>query len=230
MEIENVPKLTVFTPGEIACEQHFVATTKRLLDGRFEVQLPFKDPIAPDLDFTLPLSTRPFMLIENRLSKNMKLKADYTAFIKELIDLGHLEFAPSDEVHKPTGKFAYLPHHAVFKESSTTTKLRVVFGGSAQRDKISLNNSLLVGPMIQDDIFAILLRFRTHKVALSADVAKMYRQIALAKPHQDFYRILWRWNTSSPIQHYWITRVAYGIATSFRSIRALPFVFSNECG
>ena len=127
------------------------------------------------------MATRRFMLIENRLSKNIKLKADYTAFIKEFIDLGHLELVPSDEVHKPTGNFAYLPHHAVFKESSTTTKVRVVFDGSAQRDKISLNNSLLVGPKIQDDIFDILLRFRTHKVALSADVAKMYRQITPCK-------------------------------------------------
>ena len=113
-------------------------------------------------------------------------------------------------------------HHAVFKESSTATKVRVVFDGSNQRDKISLNNSLLVGPKIQDYLFDILLRFRTHKVALSADVAKMYRQIALAKPHQDFHRILWRGNTSSPIQHYRMTRVTYGIASSsFHSIRAL---------
>ena len=112
--------------------------------------MPFKDFIAPDLDFTLPMATRRFMLIENRLSKNMKLKADYSAFIKEFIDLGHLELVPSDEVHQPTGNFAYLPHHAVFKESSTTTKVLVVFDGSAKCDNFSLNNSLLVGPKIQD--------------------------------------------------------------------------------
>lgn len=35
----------------------------------------------------------------------------------------------------------------------------------------------MVGPTIQDDLFSILTRFRTFKIALTADITKMYRQV-----------------------------------------------------
>ena len=48
----------------------------------------------------------------------------------------------------------------------------------------------MVGPTVQQDLFSILFRFRLQKVALSGDIAKMYRQIALdpaEKIFTDFY-------------------------------------------
>jgi len=43
----------------------------------------------------------------------------------------------------------YLPHHAVMKESSITTKLRVVFDGSAPSSSgLSLNDILYRGPKV----------------------------------------------------------------------------------
>ncbi|XP_043496372.1 uncharacterized protein LOC122520340 [Polistes fuscatus] len=71
----------------------------------------------------------------------------------------------------------YLPHHAVLKHTSITTKLRVVFDASAKTSNgKSLNNVLMVGPTIQEDLFALLVRFRSHAIASTADIAKMYRQ------------------------------------------------------
>ena len=49
------------------------------------------------------------------------VKQQYRDFIKEFVDIGHLEQAP--QTHDLC---YYLPHHCVFK-NSTTTKLRVVF-------------------------------------------------------------------------------------------------------
>lgn len=74
----------------------------------------------------------------------------------------------------------YIPHHAVFKESSTTTKLRVVFDASRRTSNgRSLNEQLYVGPRLQDDLTAIIMRWRKHAVAFTADVEKMYRQIKI---------------------------------------------------
>ena len=97
--------------------------------------------------------------------------------MKEYEKLGHMELV-KDEENEIEGETCYLPHHAVRKEYSTSTKLRVVFDASCKTQSgVSLNDILLKGPVIQDDITYILARFRTHKYVLSADVEKMYRQI-----------------------------------------------------
>lgn len=63
-----------------------------------------------------------------------------------------------------SNKVCYLPHHAVFKESSTSTKLRVVFDASMSTSTgQSLNDCMLVGPRLQEDIFDINLRWRKHR-------------------------------------------------------------------
>lgn len=76
----------------------------------------------------------------------------------------------------------YLSHFGVVKESSITTKLRVVFDGSCKTTNgTSLNDLQLTGPTIQQELFDILLRFRTYRYVLSADIEKMYRQVLIAE-------------------------------------------------
>ena len=117
---------------------------------------------------------------------NAEFKENYSAVFKEYLDLGHLT-----EVKNPTNDGFYLPHHAVIKETSATTKLRVVFDGSAKTSSgISVNETLLVGPTIQDDIFTLLLRFRLHNYVISADIAKMYRQILVKEEGRKYQHIL----------------------------------------
>ena len=89
----------------------------------------------------------------------------------------------------------------------------------------SLNGSLMIGPTVQEDIFSILIRFRFLKVALSADIAKMYSQVALDQAGKDCHRILWRDSTSKPIQQYRMTRCTYGKSPSaFHCRRAVKEV------
>ena len=61
---------------------------------------------------------------------------------------------------------------------------------------------------------------------MSADVAKMYRQVELQIKDRDFHRIFWRFERGSRIETYRMTRVTYGIGSSaYHSIRSLL-----ECG
>ena len=80
----------------------------------------------------------------------------------------------------------------------------------------------MIGPAVQQDLFSILIRFRLHKVALSGDIAKMYRQIALDPAAEDFHRLLWRDSNEDFIKQFRMTRVTYGIASSaFHSTRSV---------
>jgi len=107
------------------------------------------------------------------LNSQPALKAQYAAFIKEYLDLGHMSSVSAADI----GLCRYvLPHYCVTKEDSSTTKLRVVFDGSAASSSgYSLNDVFMAGPVIQPTMFQILLRFRSHPVAITGDICKMYR-------------------------------------------------------
>lgn len=128
----------------------------------------------------------------------------------------------------------YLPHHCVVKDYFTTTKLRVVFDGSAKSSTgYSVNDIMMVGPNIQHDLFSILIRFRKHNYVLSADIAKMYRQIYVKKNHRQLQRILWRFSPDDKMSVYNLNTVTYGTAcASFLAIRALhevAYLHVNDC-
>lgn len=118
-----------YTPEEKTCRSYFENTTIRGSDGRLIVQLPFKDsPVNLGDSYTTAL--RRLFALEKRLSSNPQLKSDYTKFMREYLNLGHMEVVENIDINKDQNYF--LPHHAVVKESSLTTKLHVVFNGSCK--------------------------------------------------------------------------------------------------
>ena len=67
----------------------------------------------------------------------------------EYFDPGHAEPIPISDMKKPPHEVFYLLMHAVYKDSSSTTKIRVVFDASAKSDSgVSLNDTLFVGPTV----------------------------------------------------------------------------------
>jgi len=121
------------------------------------------------------MAVKRFLSLERRLQKEPLHANEYKAFMREYLESGHMEKA--EEGNEEAAY--YLPHHVVVKADSITTKVRVVFDGSASaRSGLSLNDILHRGTKTQHDIiFSIILRSRTHAIALTADVAKMYPQV-----------------------------------------------------
>ena len=110
----------------------------------------------------------------------------------------------------------FVPHHPVFKESSSSTKVRIVFDASAKDPNgNSLNDCLLKGPNLLPDIAAVLLRFRMHKFALNGDLRKMFCQTAVIPDHQRYQLYLWR-DCNSNIQPkiYAMQRLMFGVTSS----------------
>ncbi|XP_055907234.1 uncharacterized protein LOC129942362 [Eupeodes corollae] len=218
-EVSNEQPLSL---EEQLAEENFVKSHTRLQDGRYEVQLPFK---STKLNFGDSFGTAlaRFHSIERKFNCNPNLKSEYTKFINEYISLGHMEEVPSNEILKSNNSSYYLPHHAIFKGDSSTTKIRVVFDASAKtRSSQSLNETLLVGPTIQRDIFSICLRSRRHAYLITGDIEKMYRQIRVSRNHTDFQRIVWRENPEEPLKHFRLLTVTYGTsAAPFLAVRVL---------
>jgi len=86
----------------------------------------------------------------------------------------------------------------------------------------SLNDTLMVGPTLYPQLTDILIRFRAFPVAISGDVAKMYRAVELAPEDRDLHRFIWRPDQSSEPRDYRMKRVTFGIAASpFLAVQAL---------
>lgn len=136
---------------------------------------------------------RRFRWLEQRLDKNANLKSQFHDFVQQYIDLGHMHEVHDDDDDQRIE--CYLPHHPVVKESSTTTKVRVVFDGSAKTSTgKSLNEALLVGPSVQDDIAIIVVRFRQYPVAIVADAEKMFRQVWMHPDDCRLQKIVFRFD------------------------------------
>lgn len=205
------------------CEKHFKRTVQRQADGRYIVALPFKDE-NPNLGDSRKAAMARFLSMERKFKRDPDLKKDYHDFMREYITLGHMCLATSGK-----GMY-YLPHHAVMKEESTTTKTRVVFDGSCKSSNgKSLNELLCVGPKLQEDISQILTRWRKHKIAFTADIEKMFRQILVREEDRDYQRILWRFDEDLPVQEYVLNTVTYGTAAAtYLSVRVLHQLAEDE--
>ncbi|XP_035204521.1 uncharacterized protein LOC118179457 [Stegodyphus dumicola] len=137
-----------------------------------------------------------------------------------------MELIPENEIDVPANSSFYLPHHSVPDKNGD--KFRVVFDGSAKSSSgISLNEKLMVGPQLQTDLTTLIIRFRIHRIAITADIEKMYRQIMLKEA--DFQRIVWRDSLYKPIQDFRLTRIAHGTASApYLAVRCLQQLAIDE--
>jgi len=79
-----------------------------------------------------------------------------------------------------------------------------------------------VGPIVQQDLILILMRFRFFIYVITADIIKMYRQILMHPSQTRLQRILWRNDLSANVDTYELTTISYGTASaSFLAIRRL---------
>jgi Pao retrotransposon peptidase. len=77
-----------------------------------------------------------------------------------------------------------------------------------------LNDRLLTGPSLQNDIFDVLTRFREGSVAVTADIEAMFSRIGLQEDDTRYHRFLWRNEDADPPETYQMTGVVFGDSPS----------------
>ncbi|XP_069128774.1 uncharacterized protein [Argopecten irradians] len=149
------------------------------------VSLPFRDKniVLPD---NTSMARKRLHGIRNKFMKDPKFKEDYTNFMKVFLEKGYAEPAPHDG---EKGKVWFIPHHGVYHKQKN--KIRVVFDCSAQYQGISLNNNLLQGPDLTNNLLGVLLRFREEQVAVVGDIEAMFHQVKVPEYERDFLRFYW---------------------------------------
>ncbi|XP_043468338.1 uncharacterized protein LOC122502382 [Leptopilina heterotoma] len=210
---------------ELECEKHFTATFKHAEDSRFEVSLPLKRDVQ-SLGESRSGAEKRLLAMERRFRKDQTIKERYHEYLDEFLELGHM----TEILDLEPGLRNYLPHHAVLKESSTTTKVRVVKDGSFKTTTgISMNDCVMVGPVVQQELFLIIVRFRQHQFVVTGDIVKMYRQIWIKPEHRNLQCILWRKEPDQPMRTYQLNTVTFEVTSSpYQATRCLVQL-SEEC-
>lgn len=194
-------------------ERFYTSTLSRTAEGCYVVRIPLSDD-PTSLGDSRAIALKQFYRMEGRMNRDGELRRKYTEFMQIYIDMGHMVEASN----APTpGRTYYIPHHAVIE------RFRVVFNASQRTTSgVSLNELQMVGPTLQATLFQILMRFRTYRIALAADVEKMFRQILVHPDDRDLQRIFWRQNQGSPVTEFQLTTATYGTASApFLATRTL---------
>ncbi|XP_076230305.1 uncharacterized protein LOC143176843, partial [Nomia melanderi] len=224
-EVEQFTERKYFSAEERVAEGIFKDTTERDVDGRYCVRLPFNER-RQILGSSREIALRRFYALERKIHLDKGLLKGYTEFLREYEQLGHMTQVNANEA----ADGFYLPHHAVIKEASETTRVRVVFDASAKTSTgISLNDTLLNRPQLQQSLYKIFRRFRSHTYVLTADIDKMIRQIRLHPEDRIYQRILWRESPDKPIRTFQLNTVTYGTTSApFLAVRCLQQLADNE--
>lgn len=93
-----------------------------------------------------------------------------------------------------------------------------------------MNDLQMVGPVIQNDLFSTLIKFRGHRFVISSDIEKMYRQVLVHPIQRSIQRTLWRSDRNNPVDTFELNTITYGTAAaSFLAIRCLHQLALDCC-
>ena len=188
-----------------------VEAGSRLVDGHFEIPVPWRHPISFEDNRSQALK-RMFCL-KRRLSKDRVLLERYAAVIDRHLSRGYIEQCHSKvDAGDPCW---YLPHHAVLNPKKPD-KVRVVFDCSAKYNGCSLNDKLFSGPDVTANLAGVLTRFRLGLIAVSSDIEEMFLQVRLPERDRNAFRFLW-WTDNDPSQElveYRMTSHPFGATSS----------------
>ena len=170
-----------------------------------------------DKEITLPnnyfSSLIQLKYLERRLDKDPSLREKYAETIREDIQKGYVITVKAHDPKSRAHRDWYLPHHPVLNPNKPG-KVRRVLNGASKCHGASLNKSLLVGPDLLQNLIFVLLRFRQHKYAVSADIEGTFLHVGVREEDQPSLRFLWREDPTSCVVVHQYTRHIFGARDS----------------
>jgi len=150
--------------------------------------------------------------LKRRLSKQQRMYDDYVKFMNDIISKGYATKATEPPKDSKTW---YIPHHGVYHPKKPD-KIRVVFDCSMKANGYCLNQELLQGPDLTNQLMGVLLRFREEPIAVMGDIEAMFCQVRVPDDQRDCLRFLW-WpdgNLDGELEEYQMCVHYFGITSS----------------
>lgn len=203
-EIKDTLEDTIISaPGELFChtrdddtlglsqeDKEFIrlmeAEFYKTPEGNWSAPLPFKCE-RPRLDKNGVQVVRKAENLAKSLKKDPVKQDHFGQFMHNIFAEGHPELAPPIQKEEECW---FLPIFAVYHPKQTG-KIRAVFDSSAKFNGCSLNDILLTGPDMTNNLVGVLLKFRKEKVPITTDIEQMFVNFYVHEQHRNFLRFLW---------------------------------------
>ncbi|GFV34266.1 uncharacterized protein TNCV_991871 [Trichonephila clavipes] len=223
---EEIEEPIVKNKERLICEKHYANTHFRTKEGKYVVSMPLKkEPSC--LGNSKDIALKRLGSLWNRLARDDNYLNLYREFLRDYERLGHMK----EVTNETEPKIAYYAtHHGIYRPEKSTTKLRVVFNCSSLTDnRISLNDIQYNGGVIQEDLYAQMLRFRTYTYAFTADIKMMYRTILINPKQRNLQRIVWCESEHESPKIYELSTVTYGtVSAPYLAQRTLTQLSMDE--
>ena len=151
---------------------------------------------------------------KQRLKNGAQYRKDYVDFMQENSKNGFAEKVPKEEVLDETMCVWYIPSHGVYHKKKSS-KIGVVFDCNALYHGFSLNQQLLQGPHLTNNLTGVLCWFQMERIAFMCNIKAKFHQVKVNAINCNYLWFLW-WEDenfdSNPVE-YWMT-VHLFVATS----------------
>ena len=160
--------------------------------GRYRVGLPWKENREAaakrlnDID-TLSSSRNRLIKMAARLKRDPERKEGVLKSMAEIIDLGHATPVEPSPVQEGIPRY-YIPLHV---DNRKPGKWRICHDALSKVNGVCLNDQLLSGPDFMNNLVGVLMRFRRHEVAISADIKGFFHHIYVDEKDVEAFRFWW---------------------------------------
>ena len=189
-----------FLPKDEQRAYDILETTTQNINNRYEVGMLWKSE-NPSLQNNRSLAVARLLHLEKKFKKDPVFAESYKTTINDYITQGHASKLPEPQYETQSSLVNYVPHHGV-TSINKPGKVRVVFDGAAKFNETCLNENLLKGPDLLNNLFSVLLKFRSGRYALTSDIKQMFHQVRIIPSDRDALRFLWRYKVNEKMDEY----------------------------
>lgn len=148
-----------------------------------------------------------------KINEKVMIKEDSydicTEQIHNLLRKGFASELTDSEIEKVSDKTNYIPIFFVKGK-----RLRMIWDGASKVKGLSLNDFLITGPNLYNELLKILLNSRVYDVLIIGDVEEMFHQTLLTKEDSDCVRFLFRFKDEERIREFRMNVLPFGLKCS----------------
>ena len=195
---KNMPNYKRQTKENEKALKDFQENLVRLEDGSYSSPLMWKTENGrDDIRCNYREAKEIFLAHEKRMMRDKDLHTQFVSTVTDWLNKGfahYVEVVPEDHSY-------FIPTFMVVRLLNNSTKYRLIMNGKLVfEDGLCINDYLMSGPNLMNQIVDVLIRFMQGDYAASCDLASMFLKVKVPEKDQHCLRFFFRTHPDQPLR------------------------------